>query len=106
MLEIGILLLAGFLFLGSIGALVIMLREFAQMKTAAILMEAAFKEHRDIVEGVQQFVQRGLTGAEEQYSSVIDDYKKVIDSNHQLQERINKMEANQKKPLAPDVTYN
>jgi len=86
--------------------MVLMLKEFIHLKTAAILMEAAFKEHQDAVNSMQQFVQHGLNGAEEQYSSVISDYQKVLDSNNHLQERINRMEASQKKPLAPDVTYN
>lgn len=106
MLEIGILFLAGMLFLGTTIMLVVMIKEFLHMKTAAILMEAAFKEHREVVDGVQQFVQHGLNSAEEQYSSVMNDYSKILDSNNHLQERINKMEANQKKPLAPDVTFN
>ena len=106
MLEIGILFLAGVLFLATAVMMVVMLKEFSHMKVASILMETAFKEQRDGVENMQEFMQNGLKGAEAQYATVIDDYAKVINSNHGLQERINKMEASQKKPLAPDVTYN
>ena len=106
MIETSILVVAGLLFLVSMGALVIMVKEFAHMKTAAILMEAAFKEHKEMVDGVQSFVHRGLEGAEEQYQTVMTDYQKVMSSNNALQERINKVEQGQKKPMAPDVTFN
>ena len=106
MLAIIVLVMAGLLFLVSMAALIVMVKEFAHMKTAAILMESAFKEHKEMIDGVQSFVHRGLEGAESQYSHVVEEYQKVLNSNHSLQERMNKLEDNQKKPLAPDVTLN
>jgi hypothetical protein len=88
------------------GALITMVREFAHMKTAAILMESAFKEHKEMIDGVQTFVHRGLEGAEEQFNTVMKDYSKVLAANNVLQDRINKLEERQKKPMAPDVTFN
>ena len=105
-LALVILGLSGLLFTITMGALIVMLKEFSSMKTAAILMEAAFKEHKTMVDSVQQFVAGGLEAAKEQYSNVQDDYLKLINSNNALQEKINKLEANRKKPLAPDVTFN
>jgi len=105
-LEISVLVVAGLFFLVGMGALIAMVKEFAHMKTAAILMESAFKEHKEMIDGVQGFVHRGLEGAEAQYNSVMEDYQKVLNSNHALQDRINKLEKSQKKPLAPDVTFN
>jgi hypothetical protein len=105
-LTLIILGLSGLLFTLTVGVLVVMLKEFARMKTAAILMEAAFKEHQKMTEGVQRFVSHGLEAAEEQYANVQDDYIKMVNSNNALQERINQLEASRKKPLAPDVTFN
>ena len=63
-------------------------------------------EHKEAVENIHGFVAHGLESAETQYSKVQKDYGKIANSNHSLQERVNKMEANQKKPMAPDVTFN
>ena len=104
--QILILSLAGLASVITLVALIIMLKEFAQLKTAAILMEAAFMEHKEAINTIQGFVSHGLQTAETQYTKVQEDYGKVVDSNHGLQERINKMEANQKKPMAPDVIFN
>ena len=104
--QILILSLAALVSVVTLVALIIMLKEFAQMKAAAILMEAAFIEHKEAVENIHGFVAHGLESAELQYSKVQEDYSKIANSNHSLQERINKMEENQKKPMAPDVTFN
>lgn len=106
MLEVGLLVIAGLLFLVSMGALIVMVKEFAHMKTAAILMESAFKEHQEMINGVQQFVHHGLEGAEQQFTKVMEDYNKTMHSNNSLQERLNKIEKSIKKPMAPDVTLN
>jgi len=106
MLEVGILVIASLLFLVSMGALITMVREFAHMKTAAILMESAFKEHKEMIDGVQGFVQHGLEGAEQQFTKVMEDYTQAIGATNALQERINKIEKTMKKPMSPDVTLN
>jgi len=87
-------------------ALIVMLKEFASMKMAATVMESAFKDSQEAIDGMQTFIGRGLEAAEEQYKTVQGAYHKVLNDNHALQERINKMEASMKKPLAPDVTFN
>jgi hypothetical protein len=113
MLEIGALIFSGLFFLVSMGALIVMVKEFSHMKTAAILMESAFKDHKEVIDGVQSFVQHGLEGAEAQYKTVMEQadvtmqyYQKVINENHKLIEDINKLKERQKKPMAPDVTLN
>lgn len=106
MLEIGILVIASLLFLVSMGALITMIKEFAHMRAAAILMEAAFKEHQEIINGVQNFVHSGLKGAEEQFGKVMEDYGRMLNSNNSLQERLNAIEKTIKQPMSPDITLN
>lgn len=106
MLEIGILVIASLLFLVSMGALITMVIEFSHMKTAAILMESAFKEHAEMVDGMQNFVRQGLESTEQQFTKVMEEYVQVMSSNNSLQERINELEKSVKKPMSPDVTLN
>ena len=106
LISAGILFLAGVLFLASIATILFILKEFTQVKIAATLMEAAFKDHSEMTQSIQQFVSRGLEGAEAQYGEIQAGQEQVINSVRGLNERINKVEDNIRKPMNPDVTFN
>jgi len=104
--EIGVLVLSSLLFLAAIGAIIVMLKEFAHMRAAVIIMESACREHKEHVGRLQQVMTRGMENAEGHHTEVMEEYQKTRESNNRLQDRINRIEARQKKPMAPDVTFN
>lgn len=106
MIEWGVLALAGLLFLTSIGGLFLMLKEFTYMKTCYVLMEEAFKKHKESVEDLHSGIRCGFEASDERYGEVCRAYSDTKNDNNALQERINKMEAKVKQPLNPDITYN
>lgn len=89
----------------SMYAIIVMLKEFSQLRTSAIIMENSFKEHMELMQGVQGFVSRGLEGAEEHYVKIQTDYDKLIAYQRSINERLNKIEEQQSSPMDPDITF-
>ena len=94
------------LFLCNVALLIFIVGGFASMKARYLLMEQAFKDYKKMIEEMQLYISRGFESTEDRYDALIDEYKKVLNSNNALQERINRIERTQKKPLAPDVILN
>ena len=76
------------------------------MRSAAVLMESAFKDHKETVENTKDFVKHAVLEAEKQYGDACNDYIRVMDSNNALQDEINQIKAKQKQPLKPDTIFN
>ena len=106
MLEYGVLFLAGVMFLGCLAALLLMLKEFSELKVKSILMESTFREHQEYVVHIQKMISSEVEGAEENYNKIIEDYNTVREMYNGVQSRINYLEQSQNKPMAPDVTLN
>lgn len=88
-------------------------KAYAQMKIDNMLLASAVKEGADLSNGVKEYVEKGLTEAEKQYRVVMEqadtvlvDYQKVMNKNHELTERMNKLEEQRRKPMDPDVQFN
>ena len=106
LVEVLVLVVASLLFLVSMAAIIIMVKEFAQLKSAVTLMEAAFKDNHDMMVGVNEFVGRGFEGINVEYTNLQKILDKLLESNASIQERLNNLEHGGRKGVLSDTTFN
>lgn len=82
------------------------MKEFTQLRVAAVIMEKTFSENTEATNNMREFISRGIEGVEAQYSEIHGDHEKLSEFTRKLHERMNSLESNVKKPMDPDVRFN